>query len=190
MNFNNFNNILEKLFKSTKKSLKVTKILNNMIKRNEINAHISLFLLKITIIILSYYPEKRHIIYKFYITLYNSKLESKKILLNNINKMNIDNEYTDDLLIDKMIFNTLSLLENCDYNGLGGINLFIIIINEIILNINKIKLDDNELKNKIYLMFIRKSNKFVVEYKVKESVYLKVMEVCGVTIKLINNYIK
>ena len=194
MNFNNFNSILKKLFKSSKKSNKVTTILKQMIKKKEINENISLFLLKVTIIILSYYPEKIDLIFNFFITVYNSKLESKYTLLSNLKSIyDFNDSSIDDFLMDKMIFSTLDLLENCYIFGCNGINLFITIINEILINLIKIKLDNNELKYKIYLMFIRKSNKFIIESNkdcVKGQVYFKVMEICGVTAKIINNYIK
>ena len=65
----NFDKLLKDLFNSKRKSNKVKQILIRMLKKKEIDQTLSLFILKITIIILSYYPEKRNLIYKFYTNL-------------------------------------------------------------------------------------------------------------------------
>ena len=197
MNFENFNSILEKIFKSKKKATNIQKMISNMIKTKEIDEIFSLFILKVTIIILSYYPEKEKLIYRLFETFYKSKLESRKFLLINLSKMTKDNFYSDydidDEIMDKVIFITLELVERCDKIGKNGLNLFITILNEIIINIKKIKLEDINLKSKIYLMFIRKSNKLVKESLLKKNkgqIYFKIMEMCGVTTRIINSYIK
>ena len=197
MNFENFNSILEKIFKSKKKATNIQKMISNMIKTKEIDEIFSLFILKVTIIILSYYPEKEKLIYRLFETFYKSKLESRKFLLINLSKMTKDNFYSDydidDEIMDKVIFITLELVERCDKIGKNGLNLFITILNEIIINMKKIKLEDINLKSKIYLMFIRKSNKLVKESLLKKNkgqIYFKIMEMCGVTTRIINSYIK
>lgn len=188
--------ILEKLFNSKKKSKNIEKIINSMINKKEISKICSLFMLKITIIITSYYPEKSNLVYKFYNTLHTSKLETKNLLFCNLTKIIEENQYEDefdDELMDKIIFNTFELMETCDKIGKSGLNLFITILNEILINLRKVKLENDTLISKIYLMFIRKSNKLVLESlesEKKGQVYFKIIEMCGLTVKIINGYIK
>jgi len=188
--------ILEKLLGSTKKTKNIEKIIKSMINKKEISTQCSLFMLKITIIIISYYPEKSNLIYKFYNTLHTSKLESKNLLLHNLTRIVDENSYEDDFddeIMDKIIFNTFELMETCNNIRKSGLNLFITILNEILINLKKAKLENDTLISQIYLMFIRKSNKLVLESlksDKKGQVYFKVMEMCGLTVKIINGYVK
>jgi len=198
MNFdmNGIYSIIEKLFNSKKKSKNIEKIIKSMIKKNQISLSCSLFMLKITIIIISYYPDKSNLLYKFYNKLHTSKLESKNILLENLTRIVEENSHDnnlDDELMDKIIFNTFELMETCRKVGKSGLNLFITILNEILINLKKVKLDNDTLISQIYLMFIRKSNKLVLDSlktDKKDQVYFKIMEMCGLTIKIINGYVK
>ena len=185
-------NLLEKLFNSKKKSKNIKKILKSMILKKEITTIFSIFMLKITIIIISYYPEKSNLIYKLFYTLYKLKSESKNLLLDNLVTIIEENPYDDELddeIMDKIIFNTFGLLESCNKIDKNGTVLFITILNEIIINLKKVKLQNETLISQIYLMFIRKSNNLVLNSK-EGQVYLKIMEMCGVTIRMINGYIK
>ena len=189
----NLINIFEKLINNKKYSFKILNCINRLEKKGLIDNVTELFLIKVTIIISSYYPTKIKFIYTFLKILYISKIEDKFELFKKIRKMNFE-YYEEDILdnyhMDKLIFKTFELL----YNS-SKINneLPITILNEIILNCNKIKIDDKLLRIKLYLMYINKSNIIVcscfIENTRSNIVYLKVMELCGVTTKIINNFL-
>jgi hypothetical protein len=189
----NLINIFEKLINNKKYSFKILNCINQLEKKGLIDKVTELFLIKVTIIISSYYPTKIKFIYTFLKILYISKIEDKFELFKKIRKMNFE-YYEEDILdnyhMDKLIFKTFELL----YNS-SKINneLPITILNEIILNCNKIKIDDKLLRMKLYLMYINKSNNIVCSCFIENTryniVYLKVMELCGVTTKIINNFL-
>lgn len=189
----NLINIFEKLINNKKYSFKILNCINRLEKKGLLDNITELFLIKVIIIILSYYPNKIKFIYTFLKTLYVTKNEDTIGLLKRIRNMNFE-YYEENILdnyhMDKLIFKTFELLYNCSqFNN----KLPITILNEIILNCNKIKTDDKLLKIKIYLMFINKTNNIINKSYVLENhpnkVYLKVMELCGVSTKIINNFL-
>ena len=189
----NFVEIFTKILDNKKKSIKILKYIEKLESKGYIDNNIALFIIKVTIIITSYYPNKKKFICNFFKLLYYSKNESKLDLFKLINKINIsycEDYILDDYHMDKLIFNTFQLI----YNS-SKINkeLSITILNEIILNSFKLKTEDNLLKVKIYLMYVKKSNDFIVKCldskNLDGQVYIKIMELCGVTTRLINSFI-
>ena len=167
----NLINIFEKLINNKKYSFKILNCINQLEKKGLIDKVTELFLIKVTIIISSYYPTKIKFIYTFLKILYISKIEDKFELFKKIRKMNFE-YYEEDILdnyhMDKLIFKTFELL----YNS-SKINneLPITILNEIILNCNKIKIDDKLLRIKLYLMYINKSNNIICSCFVENTRY-------------------
>jgi len=190
----NLVNIFEKIINNKKYSFKILNYINRLEKKGLIDNVTELFLIKVIIIISSYYPTKIKFIYTFLKTLYISKIDDKFELFKKIRKMNIEyyeENVLDNYHMDKLIFKTFEILCNCSKIN---IELPITILNEIILNCNKIKIDNKLLQIKIYLMFINKSNNIIDKSFVLKNqsnrVYLKVMELCGVTTKIINNFLQ
>lgn len=189
----NIISIFNKLLNSKKKSKKILYYIKKLESKGLIDSNISLFLIKSIIIICSYYPNRKNFVYNLLKNLYKSNSDSKNDLLKKINKFDIEHyedKVLDDYLMDKVLFETTDLLYNCSkLNNILPITIF----NEIILNCSKLKTENDILRVKIYLMFIKKSNKVIIDSlnmeKPNGQVYLKIMELCGVTAKLINNFL-
>jgi hypothetical protein len=189
----NIINIFNKLLNSKKKSKKILYYIKKLENKGLIDSNISLFLIKSIIIICSYYPNRKKFVCNLLKNLYKSNSDAKTDLLKKINKFNIEyyeDNILDDYLMDNVLFETTELLYNCSkLNNILPITIF----NEIILSCSKIKSENELLKVKIYLMFVKKSNKVILDSlnmeKPNGQVYLKIMELCGVTAKLINNFL-
>ena len=184
-------NIITNLLGNKKKSKRLLKYINKLESKSFINNIMALFILKSIIIIVSYYPKKRLFVYNFIKLLYKSKIKSRDDLLKNIKLINLQ-EYEDSILddyyMDKLIFKTFTFIYNTYQINK---DLPIILVNEILLNISRIKTSDTILKIQIYLLYLCKSNTLFIKNikKGNEQIYIKIMEFCGNTTKLINNYI-
>ena len=192
MTFNeNLINIIINLLNNKRKGNKLIKYIEKMESKSLVNNIIALFILKSIIIIISYYPNKRIFIYNFIKSLYKSKSKAKYELFKNINTIDLlkyENTILDDYYMDKFIFKTFNFI----YNSYQiNKELPIILLNEILLNVSKIKTDDILLKIQLYLLYLNKSNYFTIKnFKNNdEQIYLKIMEFCGTITRLVNNYI-
>ena len=191
MTFNkNLINIITKLLNNKKKSTKLIRYIEKMESKSFVSNTIALFILKSIVIIISYYPKKRDFIYNFVKMLYKSKLKAKYELFKSINSIDLlkyENTILDDYYMDKLIFKTFNFI----YNSYQiNKELTIILLNEILLNVSKLKTDTPLLKIQLYLLYLNKSNCFAIKScNNDEQIYLKIMEFCGNTTKLVNNYI-
>ena len=86
----NLINIFEKLINNKKYSFKILNCINQLEKKGLIDNVTELFLIKVTIIISSYYPTKIKFIYTFLKILYISKIEDKFELFKKIRKMKFE----------------------------------------------------------------------------------------------------
>ena len=140
MTFNeNLINIIINLLNNKRKGNKLIKYIEKMESKSLVNNIIALFILKSIIIIISYYPNKRIFIYNFIKSLYKSKSKAKYELFKNINTIDLlkyENTILDDYYMDKLIFKTFNFI----YNSYQiNKELPIILLNEILLNVSKIK---------------------------------------------------
>ena len=104
---NSFINMFKKLVNNEKKSIKILNYIDKLESKGFINYNISLFLLKVFIIIISYYPEKTNKITSFLKIFYYSKSESKNDLVKLISKFNItyyEENVFNDIYMDSIIF--------------------------------------------------------------------------------------
>lgn len=191
---NSFINMFKKLVNNEKKSIKILNYINKLESKSFIDYNISLFLLKVFIIIISYHPKKINKIISFLKVFYYSDSESKNDLIKLIKKFNIvyyeDNVFND-VYMDSIIFSTFDFICN---SFIINKELSITLLNEILLNTYKLKTDDKELKLNIYLLYIRSSNHIVLKSINNNNsdygrVYLKIVESCGVTTRLINTFL-
>lgn len=190
---NNIINLFKKIVGNKKKSIKILNLIDKLESKGLINYSISVFLLKVFIIIISYYPNKANKIISFLKIFYKSETESKNDLVKLISKFNVtyyeDNVFND-INMDSMIFNTFDFI--CNIFKINK-ELSITLLNEILLNTYKIKTEDKELKVKIYLLYLRNANHILLNSlqnnKEKSQIYLKIVESCGVTTRLINSFL-
>ena len=189
---NSFINMFKKLVNNEKKSIKILNYIDKLESKDFINHNISLFLLKVFIIIISYHPDKINKIISFLKLFYYSKSESKNDLVKLISKFNIeyyeDNVFND-IYMDSIIFNSFDFV--CNVFKINK-ELSITLLNEILLNTYKIKTDDKELKVRIYLLYLRNANHIIlnsIDNKQNNQVYLSIVEACGVTTRLINSFL-
>ena len=188
-----FLSILSNILNNKKKSIKILNYIDKMESKGYINNDISLFTIKIIIIVLSYYPRKSKFVFKFIKMLYKTNNEIKMDFFNSINKFNLDyfdNNMIDDYYMDKIIFDTFHFIYNCyKLNKELTLTLF----NEVLINTNKIKTNDKLLKIRIYLLYVKNSNRIILDClkkdKINGQVYLKVVEICGLTTREINNFL-
>ena len=190
---NNFTNLFKKIVNNEKKSIKILNLIDKLESKGLINYSISIFLLKVFIIIISYYPKKANKIISFLKILYTSETESKNDLVKLINKFNItfyEENVFNDFNMDSIIFNTFDFI--CNIFKISK-ELSITLLNEILLNTYKIKTEDKELKVKIYLLYLRNANHILLNSlennKENSQIYLKIVESCGVTTRLINSFL-
>lgn len=185
---NTFIKLLTDILNSKKKSKKIIGFLNNLESKGIINNQILLFIIRVITIILSYFPEKYKTIENCLVLLTNININSKFVKM--LKKSNISKieDYADDNLMDQLIFKTFEFIENV-FNLSDAI--FINIYYEILLNTEKIKSEDNILKLNMYLIYLKNCNKIIIkETKTKNTqVYLKIVDVCGTTTRLINDFI-
>ena len=189
---NSFINMFKKLVNDEKKSIKILNYIDKLESKGFINYNISLFLLKVFIIIISYHPEKINKVTSFLKVFYHSTSESKNDLVKLINKFNIsyyEENVFNDFYMDSIIFNTFDFI--CNVFTINK-ELSITLLNEILLNTYKIKTEDKELKLRIYLLYLRNANHIILKSlnsKQSNQVYLNIVESCGVTTRLINTFL-
>lgn len=184
------NKFLTKVLGDKRKTNKINNYLSNFESKGIINKNMVLFFIKVMIIILSYYPEKYDVIVNLFETFSKSKSESKNDLIKLLKKTKIHryDEFLNDKYMDLIIFQTFDFINNIhQLNKELTINL----LNELLLNVSKIKTDNIILKVQIYLTYLRSCNKIVLEAinSKKSQIYLKIVEVCGVTTRIINNFL-
>ena len=189
-----FVGLLKKITKDEKKTFKILDYIEKLESKGYIDSDISFFLLKIIIIITSYYPNEIDKVVNLLKIFYKSKSESKNDLVKLISKFDLssyEENVFNDFFMDSIIFETFDFLLN-----VYKINreLTITLLNEILLNTSKIKTSNKELKVQIYLLYLKNSNK-ILQKSIQEKnsgkgqVYLKIIETCGVTTRLINSFI-
>ena len=189
----NFINIFKNLVNDEKKSIKILNYIDKLESKGFINYDISLFLLKVLIIIISYKPKKINKVISFLKIFYNSKGDSKNDMIKLINKFNVvyyEENVFNDYYMDSIIFDTFEFICNI---FIINKELSITLLNEILLNTYKIKTENKELKLKIYLLYLRNANHIILS-SIKNNnesnqMYLKIVESCGVTTRLINSFL-
>ena len=183
---NNLYLLFEKLMKDKKKSLRLLRYVNKLESKGQINNLMKISLIKSIIIIISFYPKKRKFIYKFIKYFYKLESDSKKNFIKLLKQ--VDFFYSldlDDVIIDKIIFKTFYFL----YNSYKiNKDLPITLLNEILLSINKVKAE-NSIKIQLFLLLINKSIKIMCDNNKETYIFVKITELCGLSTKLINNFI-
>ena len=193
---NNFYGILKKIIKNEKASDMMFNYLRKLKKKEKLDDIIVIFLIKSILVIVSYYPQKVKKILDFFRVLSESKNESKKDIINCLKKIgSLDILKSDNLesknnslvdhYLDKIIFKTFIFIDLVmDINE----GLIITLLGEIFVNTRKIKSADLVLKLGIFLMYIKESTDVIQKNK-NSQVYLKIVEICGGTTKIINSYL-
>ena len=183
---NNLNLLFEKIIKDKRKSKKLLHYVNRLESKGQINYLMKMSLIKSIIIIISFYPKKRKFIYKFIKYFYYLESDSKKNFIKLLKQLDFFyNLELDDIIIDKIIFKTFNFLyKSYKVNK----DLPITLLNEILLSINKIKAE-NYIKIQLFLLLINKSTKIIYDNNKETSIFVKVTELCGLSTKLINNFI-
>tara|TARA_B100001248_G_scaffold262278_1_gene257263 strand:- start:222 stop:815 length:594 start_codon:yes stop_codon:yes gene_type:complete len=191
----NFSIILKKIIKSEKSSSLMYNYLKKLKKKEKLDDIVVIFMIKSILVIVSYYPDKVKRLLQFFKILKDSKSESKIDLINCLKKVaefedcisddEIESKNLIDYYLDKIIFNTFNFIDMVmDINE----GLIITLLGEIAINIIKIKSDDITLKMGIFLMYLKDSIDVIRKNK-NGQVYLKIVDICGTTTKVINNYI-
>lgn len=191
----NFSIILKKIIKSEKSSNLMFNYLKKLKKKEKLDDLIVIFLIKSILVIVSYYPNKIKRLLDFFNILNETKNESKIDLINCLKKVidledfisNTENESKNniDYYLDKIIFKTFNFIDVV-MNVNNG--LIITLLSEIAINTIKIKTDNLSLKMKLFLSYINDSTEIVQKNK-NGQIYLKIVELCGNTTKIINNYL-
>ena len=184
---NTFINILSIILGSKKKSIEVLEILFRLENKRIINKEIFLFFIKIITIILSYYPDKLHIIKKIIKIVENDKNGIVLKILKNVEISKF--ELLDDKIIDVIIFKTFNYIEK----SLEVDNeLILSLIYEILNNTSKIKSNNDLLKANIYLLYLKNSSK-ILEESISENmnylIYSRTVSTCNSSTKLINQFL-
>lgn len=182
-----FGDIFIEIIKDNGKSLELLKLFDKLFTKNIFKENFIIYLIKSSIIILSYNLDNYEVIYKTTKELFQlpkNVIQDYKEIINFINFSN-DNKISD-VLIDKIVFSTLEFLKLFYNNNIKlGLNL----LYEILLNTFKIKKIDKEVRIKFYLKFIRESIKIIKNpNNNSSSYYLKIIETCGLTTRLINDW--
>tara|TARA_B000000557_G_C20627686_1_gene380900 strand:+ start:90 stop:683 length:594 start_codon:yes stop_codon:yes gene_type:complete len=191
----NFSIILKKIIKSEKSSSLMYNYLKKLKKKEKLDDIVVIFMIKSILVIVSYYPDKVKRLLQFFKILKDSKSESKRDLINCLKKVaefedcisddEIESKNLIDYYLDKIIFNTFNFIDMVmDINE----GLIITLLGEIAINIIKIKSEDITLKMGIFLMYLKDSIDVIQKNK-NGQVYLKIVDICGTTTKVINNYI-
>ena len=191
----NFSEILKKIIKSEKSSNLMFSYLKKLKKKEKLDDIIVIFLIKSILIIVSYYPDKIKRLLDFFNILNETKNESKIDLINCLKKVidledyisngKVDSKNITNYYLDKIIFKTFNFIDIVMNINKG---LIITLLSEISLNIIKIKSNNVQLKMNIFLSFINNSIEIVHKNK-NGQIYLKIVELCGNTNKVINNYL-
>ena len=182
-----FGKIFFQIIKDDDKKDKFLNLIDKLYIENYFKDEFILCLIKASILILSY---KINYLDTFYSILENIFLLDKIMkedLREIINSINYSNQYNfPDVLLDKIVFSTIDFLSNFYPSDMKlGINL----LYEIILNTKKIKKIDYITRSKFYLKFVKESLKIVESPDNKTSnYYLKIVETCGMTTRLINDW--
>lgn len=183
---NNLNLLFEKLMKDKKKSIRLLRYVNKLESKGQINNLMKTSLIKSIIIIISFYPKKRKFIYKFIKYFYKLESDSKKNFVNLVKQLDFFYSLDlDDVLIDKIIFKTFNFLY-CSFKI--NKDLPIKLLNEILLSINKLKAE-NSIKIQLFSLIINKSTNIIKDNNMESFIFVKVSELCGLSTKLINNFI-
>ena len=182
-----FGDIFIEIIKDNGKSLELLKLFDKLFTKNIFKENFIIYLIKSSIIILSYNLDNYEVIYKTTKELFQlpkNVIQDYKEIINFINFSN-DNKISD-VLIDKIVFSTLEFLKLFYNNNIKlGLNL----LYEILLNTFKIKKIDKEVRVKFYLKFVRESIKIIKNpNNNSSSYYLKIIETCGLTTRLINDW--
>tara|TARA_E500000178_G_scaffold353405_1_gene419254 strand:- start:3952 stop:4545 length:594 start_codon:yes stop_codon:yes gene_type:complete len=191
----NFSIILKKIIKSEKSSSLMYSYLKKLKKKEKLDDIVVIFMIKSILVIVSYYPAKVKRLLQFFKILKDSKSESKIDFINCLKKVaefedcisddEIESKNLIDYYLDKIIFNTFNFIDMVmDINE----GLIITLLGEIATNIIKIKSEDITLKMGIFLMYLKDSIDVIQKNK-NGQVYLKIVDICGTTTKVINNYI-
>ena len=182
-----FGKIFFQIIKDEDKKDKFLNLIDKLYIEKYFKEEFILCLIKASILILSY---KINYLETFYSILENIFLLDKIMkddLREIINSINYSNQYNfPDVLLDKIVFSTIDFLNNFYPSDMKlGINL----LYEIILNTKKIKKIDYITRSKFYLKFVKESLKIVESPDNKTSnYYLKIVETCGMTTRLINDW--
>ena len=191
----NFSIILKKIIKSEKSSNLMFNYLKKLKKKEKLDDLIVIFLIKSILVIVSYYPNKIKRLLDFFNILNETKNESKIDLINCLKKVidledfisntEIDSKNIIDYYLDKIIFKTFNFIDIVMNVNSG---LIITLLSEIAINTIKIKTDNISLKMKVFLSYINDSTEIVQKNK-NGQIYLKIVELCGNTTNIINNYL-
>lgn len=183
MSINIIIELLSQVIDDKKKSNKLIRIIDKLIESVEGK----MFIFKFIIILLSYNPDKVDIVISFWEHLERNQKKTNTIeFIKNISKINLD-QINDDLM-DKIIFRTFYFIEEV-FNIKDM--LILTYLNEILINIMKLKIESKILRINIYLKYLKESRKIFCKYNnnSKGLVYLKISELCGVSTRLINDFI-
>jgi hypothetical protein len=183
MSINIIIELLSQVIGDKKKSNKLIKIIDKLIESIESK----MFIFKFIIILLSYNPNKVDTVISFWEHLERNKEKTNTIeFLKRLSKINLD--HIEDDLMDKIIFKTFDFIEEV-FNIKDM--LILTYLNEILINIMKLKIQNKILKINIYLKYLKESRRIFNKYNndSKGLVYLKISEVCGVSTRLINDFI-
>lgn len=182
-----FGDIFIEIIKDNEKSKELLKLIDKLYTKNIFREDFILYLIKSSILVLSYKLDNYDIIFStlnefFYLS--KNLIEDFKDIISYINFSN--ENMISDILVDKIVFNTIDFMKLFNNKDLKlGLNL----LYEIILNTFKIKKIDHEIRGKFYLKFINESIKIIKNpNNNSSSYYLKIIETCGLTTRLINDW--
>lgn len=200
---NNFSIILKKIIKDEKASDLMFNYLKKLKRKEKLDDIIVIFLIKSILLVISYYPHKIKKILNFFRVLVETKNESKRDFICSLKKLgdleafiikkNDDNEekiYSSDTslfdyYLDKVIFKTFLFIEFVmDFNE----ELIITLLAELAVNTMKINTFDPTLKLRLFLLFIKDSTN-IIKKSQNQQIYIKIVELCANTTKIINNYL-
>lgn len=190
---NNFSDILRKIIKDEKSSDQMFNFLKKLKKKEKLDDLIVIFLIKSILLVISYYPNKIKKLLNFFKIIVENNSESKKDLILNLKKIEPGdflihkNETADsnDYFFDRLIFKTFAFIDLVmDLNE----KIIITLLNEILLNVLKIKSIDTTLKIRIFIIYLKDATSVIKDNK-GSHVYLKVLDICGSTTKIINNFL-
>ena len=191
---NNFSDILKKIIKDEKSSDQMFNFLKKLKKKEKLDDLIVIFLIKSILLVISYYPNKIKKLLNFFRIIVECKSESKKDLIINLKKIepgdfflqkDNNNDSVNDYFFDKLIFKTFAFIDLVmDLNE----KLIVTLLNEILTNVLKIKSVDTTLKIRIFIIYLKDATTVLKDNK-GNHVYLKVLEICGSTTKIINNFL-
>ena len=200
---NNFSIILKKIIKDEKASDLMFNYLKKLKRKEKLDDIIVIFLIKSILLVISYYPHKIKKLLNFFRVLVQTKNESKKDFICSLKKLgdleafiikkNDDNEEkifisdtsSFDYYLDKVIFKTFLFIDFVmDLNE----ELIVTLLAELAVNTMKINTFDPTLKLRLFLLFIKDSTN-IIKKSQNQQIYIKIVELCANTTKIINNYL-